>query len=447
MRMTNRVCVVLAAAAILATACAGDPEGPIELEGAAEVQGAVETVAPATEAPDPIEAPEPAVIVPVEQYYQDAEAFQDAPNDASLPPFVPDSPAGVYGFSRYVFQNEDDGVVPTLIEGPRGQQVRCQEVEQLCSYLELKELHESGEEIPDYLGMDRDELGELVEQLDIVEQAVNEFNTIEEACAAGFSIGSSQNPNMGIHATSPFSSWGGFDPAKPQMVLYARDGGELLTQAEQGDCVGGEWTGDPGYESVGAVFTTPMTEEHPDAFAGPIDNWHIHYNTCAGSPEEGGEDAVVANEDATLGSRERCEASGGAFMEIIPVWMMHAYVDPDYDAQGGVFAMFNPAIWPLSDPDAIAETRTENVDGATTAPITNFDFGEIRVGTGESVVFTNSDSVPHTVTGGLPGQPTGEFDSGVFGTGQTFETSFDAPGEYALFCVLHPQMTGTITVE
>ena len=34
--------------------------------------------------------------------------------------------------------------------------------------------------------------------------------------------------------------------------------------------------------------------------------------------------------------------------------MMHAYVAEDFDAQTGVFSMFNPAIWPLSTADEVA---------------------------------------------------------------------------------------------
>ena len=52
-----------------------------------------------------------------------------------------------------------------------------------------------------------------------------------------------------------------------------------------------------------------------------------------------------------------------------------------------------------------------------------------------------------TVTAGSFFEPFETFDSGVLGTGQAFDLSFDAPGEYALFCVLHPDMTGTVYVE
>ena len=39
------------------------------------------------------------------------------------------------------------------------------------------------------------------------------------------------------------------------------------------------------------------------------------------------------------------------------------------------------------------------------------------------------------------------FDSGLLGTGDAFEVSFDDAGQYELFCVLHPDMTATVTVS
>ena len=51
------------------------------------------------------------------------------------------------------------------------------------------------------------------------------------------------------------------------------------------------------------------------------------------------------------------------------------------------------------------------------------------------------------VTAGTALDPGVDFDSGLLGTGQTFDLTFDEPGEYALFCVLHPDMQGIVTVQ
>jgi plastocyanin len=437
---------VLTTAVLVLSACSAD-DGD-DLSAAADSVAPTETVAGEVQAAAPV-TEGPPVTINTADYFEDAQQFAGAPDDRSLPQEIPEAPAGAYGYSRYVFQQEQGEIVPTLIEGPQGRQVRCQALDQDCSRAEMQALFDSGEEIPEYLGMDRETLGELLDQLAITEAAVNEFNTIEEACESGMRSSSSQNPNMGIHMQNPRGTTAEFDPARPQMILYAKEGGELIKQRDQGNCVDGEWTGETGYTSVGAVFTLPMTEQHPDAFAGPIDNWHIHLNTCAGSPEEGGQEPGTESGSVTLGSRQRCEASGGFFMDVIPTWMMHAYVDPEFDAQGGVFAMFNPSIWPLGDPSQIRDNRTQDLidSDAVTAPILNFDYGDLTVKAGDTVVFTNSDSVPHTVTAGAPGAPSGQFDSGVFGTGQAWETTFEDAGEYELFCVLHPGMTSVITVE
>jgi plastocyanin len=182
----------------------------------------------------------------------------------------------------------------------------------------------------------------------------------------------------------------------------------------------------------------PMSSEHPEGFTGPIDNWHVHYNTCAGADEESGALADPAN----------CAAEGGQFMEVMPVWMMHAYANPDYDSQQGVFAMFNGSIWPVSDTAGIRTERTQTeLAGGVMSPITDFSFSTVEAEVGEDIVFSNGDSVPHTVTSGTPDAPTDAFDSGVFGSGEAYTTSFDQPGEYELYCSLHPQMTGTVLVD
>lgn len=372
---------------------------------------------------------------------QEALSFEDVPNDASFPDGVtPDSPIGSYGFSRYVWTQVNGQVKLTLIEGPRGQQVRCQSEELPCSYLDLKELHESGDAIPPELGMTAEELETLVGQLDILNVKLASYTHPDQVCAEGYRRSSSQNPNMGIHMVNGAYIAGGFVVDQPGIILLGMEGGEELPQSEVGQCENGVWTGDPAMQVVGAAYLLPLTDDHPEGFAGEIDNWHIHYNTCAGSEREN---------EAVAFDRELCEADGGQFLEVIPVWMMHAYTAPGFDSQQGVFSMFNGAIWPLSDSTDILAgwTQSDIRDGAVMSPINNFSFSAIEIRPGDEVVFSNSDSVPHTVTAGSPGDPTGEFDSGLIGSGQTFALGFDEAGEYPFFCSLHPAMTGTVVVS
>ncbi|MDQ3224998.1 MAG: plastocyanin/azurin family copper-binding protein [Chloroflexota bacterium] len=81
---------------------------------------------------------------------------------------------------------------------------------------------------------------------------------------------------------------------------------------------------------------------------------------------------------------------------------------------------------------------------ASAVSIANLAFnpGEITVATGSTVVWTNDDAVPHTVT-----SVDGVFDSGIFDPGASFSFTFDQPGSLAYVCQLHPQMQGTVIAE
>lgn len=78
------------------------------------------------------------------------------------------------------------------------------------------------------------------------------------------------------------------------------------------------------------------------------------------------------------------------------------------------------------------------------ADIANFTFSpnEITIPSGTTVIWHNSDSVPHTVT-----SDDGFFDSGTILGGGTFSFTFDKVGTYPYFCTLHPYMKATIIVE
>jgi plastocyanin len=76
--------------------------------------------------------------------------------------------------------------------------------------------------------------------------------------------------------------------------------------------------------------------------------------------------------------------------------------------------------------------------------IDNFSFTpqQITVKAGTTVVWTNGDDIPHTVT-----STTGIFKSKVLDTDDKFSFTFTTPGTFPYFCALHPHMTGTIVVE
>ena len=76
-----------------------------------------------------------------------------------------------------------------------------------------------------------------------------------------------------------------------------------------------------------------------------------------------------------------------------------------------------------------------------------YDPAEISVKTGTTVVWTNADSVSHTVTSGDPNAgPSGAFDSDLVKPGKTFTHVFSSVGTTPYFCSVHPWMTGKVTV-
>lgn len=73
--------------------------------------------------------------------------------------------------------------------------------------------------------------------------------------------------------------------------------------------------------------------------------------------------------------------------------------------------------------------------------ISNYTFNPpmINVPIGGTVVWTNTDKVPHSVTGL-------NFQSGDIAPGQSYSFLFDQEGTFDYACAQHPQMTGTIIV-
>lgn len=466
--MTRRTRFVAAAAtlAVLVAACSSDADegaattppatdAPPATEVPPATDAPVDEAPPATEAPVATEAPAPTdppvlsevpidaeTIEQVNEYIAEAAAFDQAGADIQFPTGLTFSAGGAPGYSRYVFREHSEGVVPSLVEGPIIGAVRCQDEASSCSYQELKALHESGDEIPDALQMTADELAELVAQLDELNAFAEAYRDVGTACADGYISDRTQTANMGSHFYKVESIVNGFDPGEPEILLYARADGSM-PNGPLGTCANGEWNGEP-LALVGTAFIIPpqiIGDDHPETFAGPLDNWHIHYNLCRGASE--GRDSFVP--------RSQCIEQGGSFSEALG-WMLHAWVADDYDNQLGVFGMWNSAIQPVLTPDEIRETRevqgSDFPEGAEQSIIADFLYGgELNVRTGQPLFFNNVDAVPHTVTAGTPDNPAlSDFDSGLLTPGSNFELSFDNPGTYSLFCSLHPDMVASVTV-
>ena len=72
----------------------------------------------------------------------------------------------------------------------------------------------------------------------------------------------------------------------------------------------------------------------------------------------------------------------------------------------------------------------------------------VSVSVGDLITWSNDDAAAHTVTSGIPSEgPDGNFDSGLFVSGSTFEWTPTEAGQYPYFCLVHPWMIGNISVN
>ncbi|MEQ1786092.1 MAG: cupredoxin family copper-binding protein [Acidimicrobiales bacterium] len=86
--------------------------------------------------------------------------------------------------------------------------------------------------------------------------------------------------------------------------------------------------------------------------------------------------------------------------------------------------------------------------GSTEVAISGFLFGpkELSVRPGDTVTWTNQDNTMHTITG-KDAAAKASLDSENLRNADTYEVTFTDAGAFQYFCVFHPNMQGTITVE
>lgn len=80
----------------------------------------------------------------------------------------------------------------------------------------------------------------------------------------------------------------------------------------------------------------------------------------------------------------------------------------------------------------------------TTVSIAGFAFSpnELHAKVGDTITWTNNDSMSHTVT-----SDTDAFDSGTLAPGKTFTHTFTTAGTFAYHCNIHPSMSAKVIVE
>jgi plastocyanin len=90
---------------------------------------------------------------------------------------------------------------------------------------------------------------------------------------------------------------------------------------------------------------------------------------------------------------------------------------------------------PLLPPKAPVTAAVVSIEGFAFSPQT------LTIRAGSTVVWTNRDPAPHTVTA-----DDGTFDSGILQSGATFRQTFLKPGTYRYTCTIHPSMKGVVEV-
>jgi plastocyanin len=89
----------------------------------------------------------------------------------------------------------------------------------------------------------------------------------------------------------------------------------------------------------------------------------------------------------------------------------------------------------------IVSTPANAAGSQVTVTMANMKFGAIpAVKVGDSIVFVNRDSVPHTVTA-----RDHSFDLRI-GPGQSGRLTVSKAGTFPIYCILHAPMRGTLTV-
>jgi plastocyanin len=86
---------------------------------------------------------------------------------------------------------------------------------------------------------------------------------------------------------------------------------------------------------------------------------------------------------------------------------------------------------------ALAATETVTINNYTFTPAT------LTVHAGDTVIWTNQDSIPHTATA-LDGK---SFDSGAIDPGESWKFAFTKAGHFNYRCAIHPDMHGAIDVQ
>ena len=92
------------------------------------------------------------------------------------------------------------------------------------------------------------------------------------------------------------------------------------------------------------------------------------------------------------------------------------------------------------------------LEGSSIQGNPDYDPDELKVKKGDKITVNNADTMPHTVTNGESGSDPNSgklFDTSIINGGDSAEldTSTVDAGTHPYYCMVHPYMTGTLTIE
>ena len=92
------------------------------------------------------------------------------------------------------------------------------------------------------------------------------------------------------------------------------------------------------------------------------------------------------------------------------------------------------------------------LEGSSIQGNPDYDPDELKVKKGDKITVNNADTMPHTVTNGESGSDPNSgklFDTSIINGGDSAEIDTAAvdAGEHPYYCMVHPYMTGTLTIE
>ncbi len=151
----------------------------------------------------------------------------------------------------------------------------------------------------------------LQERLGTVREATARYRDVAGAEADGFRLVVRELPGMGAHFVKVADSRSStFDPTRPNMLLYVREGGGWKLAA------------------VGYILSKQAFPDPPDYFPGA--HWHSHQWLC-----------IFQSGSVALMPEGECRNKGGYWVDDTG-WMLHVWLYEENPS--GVFAELNPRV-------------------------------------------------------------------------------------------------------